>query len=270
MAEQPAVEAHEASEVERNMKVLRTYSTEVVATMSGGKVRCKAAQLDAPVSDGAKLVHFIRHGEGYHNVAQREWRNDPSWDGKSEPYTKDNDPNWRYVDAELNDKGRGQAVALQKQTEPMLKPELMVVSPMRRATLTGLLAFEPHVARGELPCVAHELLHERAGRHTCDKRLSKTQLAALFPQVTYDLVFDDEDPYWGDGWTREPWKDTALRGAKFIEWLLARPEKHITVAAHSAILLALFNAVFECEEEATSTWFGTGEMRSVLLSRTGS
>ena len=267
MADEPKVEAHQVGEVEGHVATLRACSAEVVATMSGGTIKCKKYEAGAPIPEGLKLVHFIRHGEGHHNVAQREWRNDAKWDGQSEPYTMDNDPDWRYIDAELNDKGRGQAVALQKLTDPDLKPELMVVSPMRRATLTGLLAFEPHITRGELPCVANELLHERAGRHTCDKRLPKAQLAELYPQVSYEFVADEEDPYWGDGWTREPWKDTAMRAAKFADWLLARPEKHVAVAAHSALLLSMFNAVLDCEEEATRSWFGTGEMRSVLLAR---
>lgn len=182
------------------------------------------------------------------------------------PYTIDNDPEYGFVDAELNEKGRGQATALQTATAS-LAPELLVVSPMRRATLTGLLAFEAHIERGELPVVAHEFCHERAGRHTCDKRLPKAELAALYPKVSYDLVEGEEDPYWGDGVTREPWRDLGVRAGAFASWLLDRPEAHVAVAAHSAILLALFNAVLECDDEDTRKWFGTGEMRTVMLSR---
>jgi len=199
-------------------------------------------------------------------VAQREWRADPAWDGASEPYTPDTDSEYKYVDAELTAKGEGEARALVEQTEPHLKPQLLVVSPLRRATLTGLLAFEPHVTRTELPVIAHELCHERAGRHTCDKRLSKQQLAAQYPTVDYSLITDEEDPFWGDGWTREPFQDLGLRAGNFAAFLLARSETHMAVAAHSAFLLAIFNAVFACDEEATRLWFGTGEMRTVLLS----
>ena len=88
-------------------------------------------------------------------MAQREWRADAAWDGASEPYTPDNDPDLKYVDAELTDKGEGEARALLEHTEPHLKPQLLIVSPLRRATLTGLLAFEPHVKRGELSVIAH-------------------------------------------------------------------------------------------------------------------
>lgn len=101
---------------------------------------------------------------------------------------------------------------------------------------------------------------------------------------------------------------------EFIDWLIAQPEaRHVAIAAHSAFLLTVFNAVrtpaahsilsnsaiiacqhfepqpaawpivhvrmcacvgrigarglaaVDCDEESTRTWFGTGEMRSVLL-----
>ena len=233
---EPAIEAHQASEVEKNMAELRACASNVRAHLGNKTIKCTAVPHDAPVPVGSTKVHFIRHGEGFHNEAQRVWRADPSWNGKTEPYTMDTDPSWRFVDAELNDKGLDQARALQKLTEPALKPELLVVSPMRRATLTGLMAFEPHIARHALPVLANELCHERAGRHTCDKRLSRTNLAALYPVVDYSLVTDEEDPYWGDGWTREPWADLGLRAGRFANWLLARPEREVAVAAHSAFV----------------------------------
>jgi len=257
-------QAHEKSEVEQNMAALRAIAPEVLAAMGRRVVAIKVAH-DAPVPAGCKKVHFIRHGEGHHNVAQREWRTNPSWDGISEPYTPDNDPDMRYVDALLTDKGEGEARQLQEATEPHLKPQLLIVSPLRRATQTGLLAFAPHVERKQLPVIAHELCHERAGRHTCDKRLAKGELALAFPAVDYSQLQDEEDPFWGDGWTREPWKELGLRAGRFADVLFAREETHLAVAAHSAFLLAIFNAVFACDEEATRTWFGTGEMRTVLL-----
>lgn len=243
-------------------------------------------------------------------MAQRDWRANAAWDGTSEPYTPDNDPELKYVDAELTDKGEDEARALLEHTEPHLKPQLLIVSPLRRATVTGLLAFEPHVKRGGLRVMAHELCHERAGRHTCDKRLAKSKLQALYPAVDYSQLEAEEDPFWADGWTREPWQDVrerpnanflsrqdlpnkdvrpkasqppklllllsltqhalrtaqlGLRAGKFATALFDRPEIHLAVAAHSAFLLAMFNAVFECDEEATRLWFGTGEMRTVLL-----
>ena len=117
--------------------------------------------------------------------------------------------------------------------------------------------------------VANEGCHERAGKHTCDKRLSKKVLAAAFPRVDYSLLEDEEDPFWGDGLTREPWDDIAMRASRFAEWLVSRNEERIAVAAHSAFLLTIFNAVFDVEDEAVRTWFGTGEMRTVVLTPCG-
>lgn len=254
---EPKVEAHEKKDVDENVATLRACAPDVLASMGGVKIRCvKLASPPADVPSGSKLVHFIRHGEGFHNVAQREWRADPLWDGKSEPYTIDTDPDGRYVDAELNGKGKGQATDLQQLTAG-LKPELLVVSPMRRATLTGLLAFEAHIACGELPVLANELCHERAGRHTCDRRLPLAELTAAFPAVDYAAIQSEEDPYWGDGTTREPWKDLGVRAGAFATWLFERPESHVAVAAHSAFLLATFNAVLDCDGDETSQWFGT-------------
>ena len=116
------------------------------------------------------------------------------------------------------------------------------MSPMRRATTTGLLAFAPHIGRGALPVVANELCHERAGRHTCDQRLAKSALSQLYPAVDYSAVADETDPFWGDGLRREPWAELGARAGKFIEWLMERPEGHVAIASHSAFLLAVFNA----------------------------
>jgi len=262
-------EAHEKSDVETNLEALQGCRKSVQSTLSH-RVQARfatAEELKDPskLAVGSKLCHFIRHGEGEHNVAQREWRSDPKWDGTSEPYTLDTDLDLRYLDAKLTEKGLGEARALQNATAA-LKTQLLVVSPMRRATSTGLLAFESHIKRGEFPVLAHEFCHERAGKHTCDKRLTKAELAKAYPMVDYSHVTAEEDPYWSDGLTREPWQMVALRSARFVEWLLyKRPEKEIAVAAHSAFLLSTFNGMLDCADEAVAHWFGTGEMRSVVL-----
>ena len=259
------VEAHQQSEVDTNTQLCRALAPKIAAEL-GVTISVALVADDAEVPPGSKKVNFIRHGEGHHNVAQREWRAQPDWDGTSEPYTIDNDASFRYVDALLTDKGEGQARTLQARTTIMARPQLLVVSPLRRATQTSLIAFAPHVEASKLPTVAHELCHEIGGRHTCDKRLSRAELEKQYPAVSYALLETEDDPHWLDGVTRESWESLALRGAGFATWLRGRPETHIAVAAHSAFLLATFNAVFTAETEEARGWFGTGEMRTVLLS----
>jgi hypothetical protein len=60
-------------------------------------------------------------------------------------YTLDTDPEFKLIDPTLTPKGEDEAAALRPRAKS-LRPELMVVSPMRRATQTGLIAFEDAVA----------------------------------------------------------------------------------------------------------------------------
>lgn len=264
IAAEPAVEKHQVAEVEQNVAALRAVAAQIAASMSI-EVDCCLVSDDASLPEGesAKKVHFIRHGEGHHNVVQREWRARTDWDGNSEPYTLDTDPDFKYMDPVLTEKGTMQAEALQARTSAFM-PELLVVSPMRRATQTGLVAFSLHVEKG-LKVVACELCHEMGGKHTCDKRLDRSQLVAQFPVVDYSLLESEDDPLWNDGVTREPWLLLAQRAAAFAEWLKDRPEQCIAVAAHSAFLLSIFTAVLKTDAEETARWFGTGEMRTVML-----
>lgn len=221
---------------------------------------------------GWKRVSFIRHGEGHHNLAQAQWHRA----GKpGEPYTMDNDPEFRLMDPELTTLGQDQAVELRSRAANLEDVELIVVSPMRRAIQTALLGFHTAIAAG-VPVIAQELCHEIAGKHTCDKRKSVSELTAEFSKVDFSSLADQEDPYWGDGNVREDLESIANRGADFVKWILRRPETCIVVATHSTWLLSLMNAVLEIvpeprdEDPATSvanlqTWFATGEMRTVLL-----
>jgi len=175
----------------------------------------------------------------------------------------DTDPNGKYMDALLTSYGEEQAESLQERTK-FLDPEVLVVSPLRRATQTGVIAFADHVRRG-LKVSAMELCHEVAGKHTCDRRKCRSDLAQEFPEVDYSLVVDEDDPFWGDGLTRETDESLALRGADFMRWIRDRPERSIAVATHSQFLFTLFNTVLCVDKEQDRTWFGTGEMRTMRL-----
>jgi len=206
------------------------------------------------------------------------------------------DPGFAYLDAELTPLGEQQARDLRPRAAN-LRPELMIASPMRRALSTGLIAFDDHVAgrldSTPLAVVALEACHEHAGRHTCDKRLSKAELATRYPAVDFSLLEADEDPFWGDGETRESLESLAHRAASIVAFILARPERHIVVAAHSTVLAAVVNAALTvvpalpglqqaedgavsiasdgalgsgaADVEAATSWFRTGEMRTFLV-----
>ena len=117
------------------------------------------------MSSSVKTITFMRHGQGEHNVASSAWK---ALGKASTPYTIENDPQMRcealltaalvltavdrYEDAVLTEQGQGEAAANRERTQQLdPTPELVVVSPMRRATMTGLSAFEHLVGEVELP-----------------------------------------------------------------------------------------------------------------------
>lgn len=211
-----------------------------------------------PLKAGAKIITVGRHGEGWHNALSHDWV-ERGLDGL--PYDLDHDPEFRLEDPELTPLGIEQAASLRATTQALdPQPELVVFSPLRRATMTALSAYE-HLL-GQVPFVAHEGCHEMAGKHTCDKRNSLAKLKGLFPMIDYSLIEHEEDPLWS--LERETWEQVAARAASFMEWLWARPEKRIAVVAHGSFLITLLIAVLHLEG-GIELVFETGTMRTLTV-----
>lgn len=240
---------------------------ELYQVMRQRPLKIKAYLEDDPqapeLGDNVKLVHFVRHGQGFHNLlADLAHANGKEW--RQFERTPDN-PYLAYeiLDAPLTEKGRQQALALQPRVAAMRHlPQLVVFSPNCRALQTGLLVFESLL--GQVPMLAHEMVREETGVHACDKRRPKSRQAREFPQVDFSLLEHEEDPLHRDE-RRETKLELGERLYAFLEWLAKRPEQHVAVNSHSGWLLALFNGVCDCQDNGLLEWFQTGEMRSVKL-----
>ena len=231
-----------------------------------------------------KRIHFIRHGEGHHNVAERQWREKPGYVPGTEPYTLDTDPQFSYIDAMLTDKGEQQALSLQNYVVKNCSScTMLVLSPMRRATQTGLLAFTKeieevrNITKLPLKIVVKEEAHERSNPHTCDKRLDVKDLKTFFNEtqekrygnmltkagleIDYSKVVSDSDPYWGNGLVREEQLSVAKRGCKLLKWIYGVKDMEIAVAAHSGLLMSIFESVITNKTQ-TKSWFAVGEIKS--------
>jgi len=216
----------------------------------------------------AKLIHWVRHGQGYHNLmaeACQQLGVDFSELGTYEeakkatfhPYVND-----AIKDPPLTCLGVDDAKALWSLAKT-LTPELLVVSPLRRATETILIAFKDAVSNG-VPVLAHGACREQIGVHTCDRRSSRTDYVETFPKVDVSHVKHDEDP---TSWTqRESKLELAQRAHDFLLWLLQRPETEIVVGTHSAFLMGLFHIALEISDDSMKQFFKTGELRSILVS----
>ena len=230
-----------------------------------------SAPQTAEEQNNVKVIHFVRHGQGFHNLLA------DIYSGQGKEWTQfkieENNPYVRMelLDAPLTDKGRKQAQALQPQIESFGTDqrdhkefeslELVVLSTNCRALQTGVIAFQSYV--GKVPFIAHEMIREEIGVHLCDQRRPISSQKVEFPMVNFDLVKSDKDDLFSND-TRESKPEIGARIYRFLEWLEGRSETHIGVTSHSGWLFTLFNGVLECDEKLKS-WFHTGEMRSVKL-----
>ncbi|KAF6265296.1 phosphoglycerate mutase-related protein [Scenedesmus sp. NREL 46B-D3] len=183
-----------------------------------------------------KVLHLIRHGEGYHNVAGRM---DHSLYCSPE-----------YLDAHLTEFGWQQAKAVQQHikasgiqtavgcfgnhsSKPCNgTPPLMLEYVEQQGKITA----HPVVsAEGCPPFVCYELCREHLGVHPCDKRCSVSELAAEYPAVDFSLLSDEEDVLWQQQ-HRETKEEIKARGLAFMAQVMARPERNIAIVSHSSFL----------------------------------
>lgn len=215
-----------------------------------------------------KLIHFQRHGQGYHNLIGDITRylgadfniddNNPSVN----PFVRDD-----IHDSPLTSKGRQEAASKQTQTLT-LSPEVIIVSPLHRAIQTALISFKHHLENG-VPFIAHDDCREQLGLLTCNKALPLSQTIAEFHQVDFEFVTHGEDDYL---WHKNPNRrehplDEANRAYKFmVDFIMNRKETEIAIVCHSAWLFNLCNCVMDCNgDDSLESWFGTSEIRSMTV-----
>ena len=189
-----------------------------------------------------KIVHFIRHAEGTHNVNQ-EYR------------SKIN------LDAPLTEKGRQQCQELAQkiataQQGPLFQlresAEIIVTSPLTRCIQTATLSFPSLLEKG-IPMVAHEMVRETVN-YNCDRRRTIQQITKEHAHIDYSHVNDNHDVIWDHYEKRFGCDETytghresgeihtvAERGRSFFEWLAKQPYKHVVVCTHSAFLRCIKN-----------------------------
>ena len=220
-----------------------------------------------------RVLHIIRHAQGFHNVGN-DYKN------------PDN------IDAQLTPHGILQCKDLSQQLkEEELHVDAIISSPMRRALQTAHHSFEHvfecQVKRKNTPFVACEHWRETVN-YICDVRLPLSALSNDFPSVDFGRIAHEHDPIWRfyeekhgslDDYqkVRESVDDEALEKRARNAWktIAERPEKEqsIAVVSHSAFFMHMFTRPelgVVCYEDAgveefMSTGFENCEMRSVAF-----
>lgn len=198
-----------------------------------------------------KVIHFVRHAEGHHNVA-----------GKADyrGYLRED-----LVDAEITPLGIQQCEELRDKVQEKLKSvELLIVSPMNRTIQTALYSF-PHL-KDSIPWIAIEHIREQTGRHPCDRRTPIRDQRQRYSFINYDHIESDDDIiYHRYDPNREPAEDVVERAKIFLDWLRNREEKEIVVVTHSAFLRHLFRHLLSVENMDDSIEFENCELRTFVL-----
>ena len=241
-----------------------------------------------PTPTWTKRVHFIRHGEGYHNIEPNQKKFTWHWEPLEEcstPHILEKHPDISYIDTLLTNEGELQAISLQDYIAHNCKKcTLLILSPMRRATQTGLLAFSKEMKDIEktrttpLRVVVNEDAHEKFSPHPSSLRTNLKELKTFFYETNaekfgqilesadIDLDYSTKelkecDPFWDFGVTEETWLDCAKRGCKLLKWIRDIKDEEVAIVAHAGLLGAIFKSIAGYVDGA-HFMFRNGEIRT--------
>lgn len=226
-------DASQTSDGHAGSRLFRSYS--IVAKTWTGFESQLATAIDSAPGRQIKVLYFVRHAEGIHNQAEREFGTE-RWEAE---YALSD----AYLDADLTAFGRDDArskgpPALEIERERgMPAIERVVVSPMARAIDTAQLFLDERF--GPRPFVAIESCRETLGRHTCDKRSTRDTLALRFPVVDFSRIRSNEDELWSPS-HRETLEELKVRAHGFLLELAREiPQTHVAVVTHSGFIGAV-------------------------------
>ena len=196
-----------------------------------------------------KIIHWIRHAQGYHNVNRGADAKKPC-----------------CIDARLTPKGVNQCRRLAEAIrnappgshlgQVRDKAQVIITSPVTRCVQTALYSLEPVLEKNpNIPILANESIRETVN-FNCDRRRPISEIAKDFPMVDFTVACpNDEDAIWeyyeqmlGDDTEYSQEREQAEvhviadRTRAFFEWLAReRDEEHIIVCCHATVSRCIFN-----------------------------
>lgn len=234
------------------------------------KLSIATSTTDIDLKPVRRVIHFIRHAQGQHNLAMR-----------NDPY------NWHLgtnlLDPVLTRAGMRQCEEFARTTAQHLNSaQLVVVSPMNRTIQTATHSLPQLVNR--VQWIALESVREQVATHLCDQRMPLFWHRANYRHVNFDGITFDSDMLktaYQQYESSEPSRHVIQRCLEFIKWLSNRPEQEIVVVSHYNFLFHLFayvltvsgsghevtvNSGIDCKQPCNPTKnFRNCEMRSVVL-----
>ncbi|KAF4143535.1 Histidine phosphatase superfamily (branch 1) [Phytophthora infestans] len=201
-----------------------------------------------------KLVIFLRHGEGTHNVAIEKYGSD-AWNTY---YCKLPE----YLDAPLTATGIQQAekasATLNTEIENGLQVEHVLVSPLERALRTFTIAYRNQTS--SISSTPLELPREILGTHTCDERRNISEKRMQYSQLDFSGFESDADPWWTQD-HRETNAEIETRATKFLKHIFNNYSvRSVGVVSHSVFGAAVLRVIGHPEYN-----LGTAEFLPLLI-----
>ncbi|ORY14056.1 histidine phosphatase superfamily [Clohesyomyces aquaticus] len=194
-----------------------------------------------------KVLFLGRHGQGWHNVAESKYGTH-AWDCYWSLLDGADGITWS--DANLTGVGTSQAQDVNDLWKEMLPkgipaPETYYVSPLTRTIETADVSFKdlelPH-DRPYKPLIK-ELLREVLGVHTCDRRSTASHITKVFPHISLEPNFAEEDPLWEADY-REPFSARKHRLSLFLDDVFANDGgRFLSFTSHSGAIASILEAV---------------------------
>ncbi|KAG8695120.1 hypothetical protein FRC08_008029, partial [Ceratobasidium sp. 394] len=208
-------------------------------------------QSEAPKGVKVAVCWFGRHGEGWHNVADATYGRE-AWDNYWYKFNTDGKITWG-PDAEPTELGNDQAKQAAKvwatemaRSDPVPLPTKIFSSPLSRAAQTLEITFsEVLKSTGVRPYVIEDL-REMIGRHTTDKRRTKSYIQKTFPGFDIEPGFTEEDELWSPT-ERETDAEMEPRLKRALDHifgsLLGDNDTYFSITAHSGTIAAALRVI---------------------------
>ncbi|OWZ22997.1 Phosphoglycerate mutase [Phytophthora megakarya] len=195
-------------------------------------------QLDqlTEASRNVKVVYFVRHAQGHHNVAEQKY-GVGCWEDEFARADEFLDPDLTpFGVADAESKGPPSIKAEMERGMPPI--ERVVVSPLSRAIQTAQTFFsQDQVPNRPLLCM--ENCREVLDCYTFDKRRSLSEIKKKFPDVDFTRMIHEEDVLWS-ATRRETEQEIHERARNFlVELFDAAPERNVVVVSHVCFIQAV-------------------------------
>jgi len=206
--------------------------------------------VQSPPTTTYRLLYLARHGEGFHNVAERHYGT-KAWDCYWSKLSGNGNITW--ADAHLTADGIAQAKVAHDFWRASIVgrgipvPQSYYVSPLDRCLATGKVTFTglEHVLPGEYPFVpvVKELLREALGVHTCDRRSSRDYIVKNYPGYVIEKGFAEVDPLW-DPDVRESDAQMDVRLKTLLDDIVTNDgNTFISLTSHSGAISAMLHVL---------------------------